>query len=134
MSNNVILQLKKALVWHRFGRFLRKSYAPVSLKMPSQRRLSIFSSSTSRSPKLFPKADFLKKHVSHVTCHMSHVKCHMSHVICHIYLFLRTKWFRVLVHFYLINTAWVVFSSDLKMDPLNLYPTMTESAQWGQKI
>ena len=25
--------------------------------------------------------------------------------------------------FYPINTAWVVFSSDLKMDPLNLYPT-----------
>ena len=27
-----------------------------------------------------------------------------------------------LVPFYLINTALVVFSSDLKMDPLNLYP------------
>ena len=27
-----------------------------------------------------------------------------------------------LVPFYPINTAWVVFSSDLKMDPLNLYP------------
>ena len=29
-----------------------------------------------------------------------------------------------LVPLYQINTAWVVFSSDLKMDPLNLYPTM----------
>ena len=28
-----------------------------------------------------------------------------------------------LVPFYPINTARVVFSSDLKMDPLNLYPT-----------
>ena len=28
-----------------------------------------------------------------------------------------------LVTFYPINTALVVFSSDLKMDPLNLYPT-----------
>ena len=28
-----------------------------------------------------------------------------------------------LVPFYPINTAWVVFSSDLKMDPLNLYTT-----------
>ena len=28
-----------------------------------------------------------------------------------------------LVSFYPINNAWVVFSSDLKMDPLNLYPT-----------
>ena len=27
-----------------------------------------------------------------------------------------------LVHFYPINTARVVFSSDLNMDPLNLYP------------
>ena len=27
-----------------------------------------------------------------------------------------------LVPFYPINTAWVFFSSDLKMDPLNLYP------------
>ena len=27
-----------------------------------------------------------------------------------------------LVPFYQINTARVVFSSDLKMDPLNLYP------------
>ena len=31
----------------------------------------------------------------------------------------------VLVPFYPINTAWVVFPSDLKMDPLNLYPTST---------
>ena len=30
-----------------------------------------------------------------------------------------------LVPFYPINTAWVVFSSDLKMDPLNSYPTAT---------
>ena len=29
----------------------------------------------------------------------------------------------LLVPFYPISTAWVVFSSDLKMDPLNLYPT-----------
>ena len=31
-----------------------------------------------------------------------------------------------LVPFYPINTAWMVFSSDLKMDPLNLYPTVSE--------
>ena len=30
-----------------------------------------------------------------------------------------------LVPFYPINTAWVVFSSYLKMDPLNLYPSRT---------
>ena len=29
-----------------------------------------------------------------------------------------------LVPFYPINTALVIFSSDLKMDPLNLYPTL----------
>ena len=29
-----------------------------------------------------------------------------------------------LVHLYPINTAWVVFSSDLKMDPVNLYPKL----------
>ena len=29
-----------------------------------------------------------------------------------------------LVPFYPINTAWVFFSSDLMMDPLNLYPTI----------
>ena len=29
-----------------------------------------------------------------------------------------------LVPFYPINTARVVFSSDLKMDPLNLYPSV----------
>ena len=33
-----------------------------------------------------------------------------------------------LVPFYPINTARVVFCSDLKMDPLNLYPTYRSSS------
>ena len=32
----------------------------------------------------------------------------------------------LLAPFYPINTAWMVFSSDLKMDPLNLYPTVRD--------
>ena len=34
--------------------------------------------------------------------------------------------FEFLVPFYPINTAWVFSSSDLKMDPLNLYPTICD--------
>ena len=37
-----------------------------------------------------------------------------------------------LVPFYPINTAWVVFSSDLKMDPLNLYTTGM-GGKWYEK-
>ena len=34
-----------------------------------------------------------------------------------------------IVLFYSINTAWVVFSSDLTMDPLNLYLTALEKTK-----
>ena len=34
-----------------------------------------------------------------------------------------------LVPFYPINTTWMVFSLDLKMDPVNLYPKWADSVK-----
>ena len=41
-----------------------------------------------------------------------------------------------LVTFYPINTAWVVFSSDLKMDPLNILTYLLSNLlkEWGSEM